>query len=143
MSGLLLLDLKKRGHYQCLRDYRAIEIGQEQMLGPDFEEGLLVLTIIWEPSIMIPALSPFAVHDLIEIASYRAKVPLHPIYSVPHPPSNTCPSLPPHHGYQHESTDNHCIQGGLPQQDLIEQSGRQDPLLIGHCWKKGTASQYL
>ena len=36
------------------------------------------------------------------------------------------------HGHQHQDADQHSIQGGLPQQDLVEDGGRQDPLLIGH-----------
>ena len=55
-----------------------------------------------------------------------------------------CPILaPPYHGHQHQGADQHSVQGGLPQQDLIEEGGRQDPLLIRRCWQEGRAGRDL
>lgn len=50
-------------------------------------------------------------------------------------PAPSCP--PPYRGHQHQGADQHSVQGGLPQQDLIEEGGGQDPLLIGRWGQEG------
>lgn len=50
-----------------------------------------------------------------------------------------CPMGPPYLGHQHQDADQHSIQRGLAQQDLIEDGGRQDALMVGHCGWEGRA----
>lgn len=86
------------------------------------------------PSSSLPTSGPGSVSTLLAPSFCVSSITFNPSPSPRH-----AVLLSPYHGHQHKGTDQHCIQRGLPQQDLIQDGGRQESLLIGCYWQDGRA----
>lgn len=90
------------------------------------------------PSSSLPTSGPGRVSTLLALSFCVSSITFNPS-----PSPRPAILLSPYHGHQHEDTDQHRIQGGLPQQDLIQDGGRQDSLIIRCYWQEGRAARYL